>query len=272
MSSSAQSLSLVFIELQKSKSVKPSNTLKAILDEVMRNPFEKESTFVKYFKLCQLVRDTRIEVEELFPDAPYLTSWMPNVEQNLIGTKINGRAADSLIWLNNQALQGAETCATLVEREVSREPISQDDLQRFYGEASNLFEEVKESSNLDDEVKEFLLKHLKDFISAIQDSWIMGVKPVKSAAANAFTEASLNPDIVEKVQATEVGRHFFKKVLYPLLFVVGLSADALTVTKALGVNIVPELSGEVLEETSKASNELPAPITDIDFEAIKEAE
>ena len=272
MSSSARDLHSIFLKLRDSRNNKQNTAMRAVLDEVLQNPFKEENTFTKYSKLCQLVRETRKEVEELFPDNPYLTSWMPSVEQNLIGIKMDTRAFDSLSWLSTQAIDGVQTCANFVEKELARGRINQDDLQRFYSEVKTLFREVEESSDVDEDTKKFLLKHLRSFISSIQDSCVMGVKPVKSATESAFTEAILNPDRTKKVEGNKLGKRFFK-ILHELVLITSLATNIVVFIEALGLDSnLPQLTGEVLEGTSENEKESAESVTDVSYKVIGKEE
>lgn len=264
MSSSAQSLSVFIKELKESKDKTPTTQVINTFSVVMKNPLVKDSPFAKYTKLCQLLQGTRQEVEKLPFPAPYLTNWMPPVEQGLLNMNTTMSASNALGWLTKEVVSGVETCASAIQHYAPQECISEDDLKRFHDEANNLFQEVKDSVDIDNEVKEFLLKHLKDFISAIQDSWIMGVKPVKSAAANASTEVVFNPDITQKTKENRLGRRFLH-LLIALNSITAPVSNTVVITQALGVDVIlPQLTEEEVSESDVQEE----PVIDADFEEI----
>lgn len=111
--------------------------------------------------------------------------------------------------INGEHMMGLEACDELLSRRRPEPALDDEVLKDLLKQFDDLFEQVTHAE-LDGDVREFLLTHIERMRHALQTYRISGVRPVIQALEATVGSAVLQPELTERVKATDEGERFWK--------------------------------------------------------------
>lgn len=118
--------------------------------------------------------------------------------------------------------------------------IGDDDLSKLDHELKELYQVAKDA-DIDEQLKRFILEHITTISDAIADVQIKGTGAVQKEMKAALAEVAVDPSLREKIETSDLGRHFWLFLeRYLLLFGVIMSPfQALQIANAVFPGLNP---------------------------------
>lgn len=208
-----------------------------------------------YSEVLKLPSAIRWKTTDAGFDDDELLWFLPDIEKAISNMQLDTAWGSVSSPIKDEHMRALNGHSTLLAKLAGEPTIPEDKLREIRDQAQQLFDTVVDDETLDEDLKQFLLDALGEILDGIQNYWISGAAPVRSAVEQVIGSA-----VVEEVafrKATN-SRHWeaFQKILLTLSMTINIANG----TQALTEWILPQLTAsaavapmdvDVEEETTR---------------------
>lgn len=185
-------------------------------------------------------------------DSLYL-KWIPEAERLFRSINLNAKWSQSKDLITATMLSDLQFCDDALSRSSSAECVEEDPLREILTDTCSLCDEVSEAG-MDDGLRRYIQRHLYKIVTAIEDYWIVGPDPLRSARASVVADV-----LYDSGNAVPAFRSEFGKRLWAIMIRISVVLGVYSGAPQLGHDVIQILSPP---ETQPAGEEAPLPDSD----------
>ena len=179
-------------------------------------------------RIMQLPKVTREALSAVRPKLdPIYFEWVPQIEAAFKAHRLAGAMREFMAPISNDTRRTLRFCADRLSYVAPEKLLESNDLTTLRREAAELRRNL-ENAEIDSDLKKFAWRHLKEFISALDDYEFLGVTPLNRATEQALGSVRLNLEVAEKLGVTKVGKRLFGMLGKTLVLLSALHGAAQT--------------------------------------------